>query len=264
MPIRKVSKCRKRVSRILRDLHKRGRKGVAWLVDPDKFFDFQYGDRRYDWIKDSELDLILVGGSHLRQDNFKDVVSCIKGFAGDIPVVIFPGAQVQLDEGADAVLFLSLISGRNPEYLIGQQVLAAPIVAAMDIEVLPTAYLLVNDGERSSVQFISQTIPLPNNDPSVASSTALAGKFLGMKFFFLDAGSGVKSPVSPHVISAVKAAVNRPLLVGGGIDSCDKMITSYNAGADLIVIGNAIEKAPAFLAEALKLKSLFNLSLHVN
>lgn len=229
-------------------------------MDPDKFFDFQYSDGKYDWIKHSGLDLILVGGSHLRQDNFKDVVSCIKGFAGDIPVVIFPGTQVQLDEGADAVLFLSLISGRNPDYLIGQQVLAAPVVAAMDIEVLPTAYLLVNDGEDSSVRYISQTLPLPNNNPSIASSTALAGKLLGMKYFFLDAGSGVKSPVGADVISAVKAAVKRPLLVGGGIDSCDKMITCYNSGADLVVIGNAIEKAPAFLVEALEVKSVFNVS----
>lgn len=255
---------KKRVSRILKDFQITGRKGLAWLVDPDKFKNSILFEKEFSWVKDSQLDLIFVGGSHLSRDNFREVILALKSIAGEIPVVIFPGSQLQLAEEADAILFLSLISGRNPEYLIGQQVLAAPIVKRMKLEVLPTAYMLVNEGEVTSVHYISQTIPLPNSKPKLAEATALAGLFMGMKYFYLDAGSGAKNPVSAEVIKAVKSVSHNPVIVGGGLDSLEKVKSAYENGADLLVIGNAIEKNPSFLAEVLDYKVLVNLSLNVN
>jgi phosphoglycerol geranylgeranyltransferase len=259
-----MPKPKKRVSKILKEFHTTGRKGLAWLVDPDKFKNPNFFEKEYDWVKESHLDLIFVGGSQLSRDNFREVVVSVKKIAGKIPVVIFPGSQMQLAEEADAILFLSLISGRNPEYLIGHQVLAAPIVKKMNLETLPTAYMLVNEGEITSVQYVSQTLPLPNSKPNLAKATALAGLYLGMKFFYLDAGSGAKSPVSGEVIKSVKSVAKNPIIVGGGLDSLEKVKTAYESGADLLVIGNAIEKDPSFLAEVLDYKVLLNLSLNVN
>lgn len=255
---------KKRVSKILKDFHQTGRKGLAWLVDPDKFKNSVLFAEDFAWVKDSPLDLIFVGGSHLSRDNFREVVISLKKIAGDIPVVIFPGSQMQLAEEADAILFLSLISGRNPEYLIGHQVLAAPLVKKMKLETLPTAYLLVNEGEITSVQYVSQTLPLPNSKPNLAKATALAGLYLGMKYFYLDAGSGAKAPVSVEVIKSVKLVTNNPVIVGGGLDTLEKVRIAYESGADLLVIGNAIEKDSSFLAEVLNYKVLLNLSLNVN
>ena len=237
---------------------------MAWLVDPDKFKNVALFEQEYAWVKDSDLDLIFVGGSQLSRDNFREVVISLKSIAGEIPVVIFPGSQMQLAEEADAILFLSLISGRNPEYLIGHQVLAAPIVRKMKLETLATAYMLVNEGEITSVQYVSQTLPLPNSKPNLAKATALAGLYLGMKFFYLDAGSGSKNPVSAEVIASVKSATNNPIIVGGGLNSLAKVKTAYESGADLLVIGNAIEKDPSFLAQVLEYKMLLNISLNVN
>lgn len=259
-----MPKSKNRVSKILKELHSTGNKGLAWLVDPDKFKNAGLFEEEYAWVKDSRLDFIFVGGSQFSRDNFKEVVSSLKRIAGEIPVVIFPGSQIQLAEEADAVLFLSLISGRNPEYLIGQQVLAAPLVKKMKLEVLPTAYMLVNEGEITSVHYVSQTLPLPNSKPNLAKATALAGFYLGMKYFYMDAGSGAKSPVSCEVIKSVKSVTNNPIIVGGGLDSLEKVKTAYDSGADLLVIGNAIEKDPGFLAEVLEYKAFLNVSLNVN
>lgn len=259
-----MPKSRKSVSNLLNSLHKSGKKGLAWLIDPDKCQNLKELVKEFGWVKDTGLDLIMIGGSHISRDNFKEVVVSVKKISGKIPVVIFPGSQQQIVGDADAILFLSLISGRNPEYLIGQQVAAAPLVANTNLEVLPTAYLLVNHGEINSVHYISQTVPLPNSRPELAQATALAGKYLGLKFFFLDAGSGSENPVSPQVIEAVKEVVKKPIIVGGGIDSFEKLKTAYNAGADLVVLGNSIEKDPGFLARVLDYKVWYNTSLNVN
>ncbi len=259
-----MPRSKKSVSKILKQFHRSGKKGLAWLIDPDKILNYVQFEKEHAWIKHANLDLVFVGGSQLSRDNFREVVSLAKKIAGEIPVVIFPGSQIQLTEEADAILFLSLISGRNPEYLIGQQVLAAPLIKEMKLQSLPTAYMLVNEGEITSVQYVSQTLPLPNSKPDLAKATALAGLYLGMRYFYLDAGSGAKSPVSGQVIRSVKSAINNPLIVGGGIDSIDKLKTAYRNGADLVVIGNAVERTPGFLKEALEVKSLLNLSLNVN
>lgn len=250
----------KRVSKLLKNLSKTGRKGIAWLVDPEKEIDFA----QYTWVQNSGLDLILVGGSSFSADFFERTILSLKTIAGDIPVCIFPGSYLQLSNKADAILFMSLISGRNPEFLISHQVQAAPEVQVSGLEVLPTGYILVNDGELLSVHTVSQTLPLSNAHPEFVKATALAGKYLGMRFFFLDAGSGAHSPVCAEVISAVKKAIKFPLMVGGGVTSSEKVKAAFEAGADLVVLGNSIEKDPGFLSEVLDIKRWYNHSLNIN
>lgn len=260
LPLQKQKKLKKKVSKLLKSLSKFRKKGIAWLVDPEKVTDFG----RFDWVKDSGLDLILVGGSSNSFRNFDRTVKSLKEIAGEIPVCIFPGSHLQLSGFADSILFMGLISGRNPEFLISHQVLAAPEVAKLRLEVLPTGYILVNQGELLSVHSISQTLPLSNEDSEVVRATALAGKYLGMRYFYLDAGSGATIPVSPKIIAEVKAAVESPLIVGGGLSSLEKVRTAFESGADLIVLGNSIEKDPGFLAEVLDIKQWYNLSLNIN
>jgi phosphoglycerol geranylgeranyltransferase len=250
----------KKISKLLKSLSKNRRKGVAWLVDPEKKLDLD----KFEWVKDSGLDLVLVGGSGTTNQNFEKTVSDIKDLAGEIPICIFPGSHLQLSDLADAILFMSLISGRNPEFLISNQVLAAPRVKEMGLEIIPTAYILVNQGEILSVHSVSQTLPLSNDDPETVRATALAGKFLGMRYFYLDAGSGAGSPVSPTVISTVKDAVQSPMIVGGGLNNAEKVREAFAAGADLVVLGNSIEKDPGFLAEVLNIKRWYNISLNIN
>lgn len=245
----------KAVSRLLKSLSKSGKKGVAWLVDPDKTF----RPEQFSSILGSGLDLILVGGSSPSSVHFEKTIQALKAIAGSIPVCIFPGSCVQLSDKADAILFMSLISGRNPDFLISHQVQAAPEIARIGLEVLPTGYLLVNEGELLSVHRASQTLPIANQELETVRATALAGRFLGMKFFYLDAGSGAGVPVSPLAIATVKKAVRTPLIVGGGLDKVDKVRAAFEAGADLVVVGNAIEKDPGFLAEVLEVKRSYNL-----
>lgn len=250
----------KTVSKLLKNLSKSHRKGIAWLVDPDKEKDLEH----FSWVLDSGLDLILIGGSSSTAENFEKTIQSLKKIAGNIPICIFPGSYLQLSESADAILFMALISGRNPEFLISHQVQAAPEVHALGLEVLPTGYILVNNGELLSVHSVSQTLPLSNDDPEYVKATALAGKYLGMRFFYLDAGSGAEVPVSPKVISAVKRGVNLPLIVGGGLTNSKKVKSAFDAGADLIVLGNSIEKDPEFLSEVLDIKHVYNHSLNIN
>ncbi|MDF2156636.1 geranylgeranylglyceryl/heptaprenylglyceryl phosphate synthase [Algoriphagus sp. CAU 1675] len=257
-------KAQEKVAKLLRILTKSRKKGVAWLVDPEKLTSSCFDFSDFGWVSESSLDLILVGGSSLQTDNFDEAVSNLKKLAGKIPVVLFPGSQLQISTHADAILFLSLLSGRNPEFLIGQQVKGAPKVQRSGLEVLPTAYLLVNEGELKSVHQTSQTLPIPNSEINEAVATALAGSYMGMKFCFLDAGSGAEKTVSSKVIQAIRSAISSPLIVGGGIDNLQKLNEVFESGADLIVVGNQIEKDPGFLSEVLKYKDWYNLSLHVD
>ncbi|MFN3998891.1 geranylgeranylglyceryl/heptaprenylglyceryl phosphate synthase [Algoriphagus sp.] len=250
----------KEVSKIIKNLSKTRHKGIAWLVDPEKENDFN----QFGWVKDSGLDLILVGGSGFSFETFEKTIQSLKKIAGSIPVCIFPGSYLQLSNKADAIFFMSLISGRNPEYLISHQVQAATSIKKFRLEVLPTGYILVNNGELLSVHAASQTLPLSNDNPELVKATALAGKFLGMRFFFLDAGSGATYPVSPAVISTVKKATKCPVIVGGGLTNSEKVRSAFEAGADLVVIGNTIEKDPGFLSEVLKIKQVYNHSLSIN
>jgi putative glycerol-1-phosphate prenyltransferase len=194
------------------------------------------------------VDFFFVGGSLVTTTNLSEVVQEIKENVG-IPVILFPANSMQLDPAADAILFLSLISGRNPDLLIGQHVLAAPILKNNRIEVMPTGYVLINSGKITSVAYISNTMPIPDDKYSLAACTALAGEMLGLQLIYLDAGSGAEKEISPKMISAVRKAVELPLIVGGGINTVQKALAALEAGADMIVIGNALEKNPDLLIE---------------
>ena len=228
------------------DKMKIGAKGFALLVDPDKSKE-DYLDKCVSVSVDAGVSLILVGGS-LVHNSIDPVLQHLK-MKTDIPLVLFPGSVIQLSPFADAIFFLSLISGRNPEYLIGNHVVAAPFLAKSSIEVIPTGYMLIEGGSNTAVEYISQTIPLPANKPDLAVATALAGELLGHQLIYMDAGSGAVNPVHVDIIKAVSKAIYCPLVVGGGIRSGQQAYDILLAGADMIVVGNRVEEDPSFLSE---------------
>ncbi len=220
---------------------------LAVLIDPDK----QNKEQLTGLIERAvacKVDLFFIGGSLLIEANFDATIEAIKEQC-NIPVIIFPGSNYQLSDKADAVLFLSLISGRNAEYLIGQQVIAAPAVKRMGLEAIPTGYILVDGGRISSTAYITQTIPIPNDKIDLAVATAQAGELLGMKLIYLEAGSGAKHSVTTDMIKAVKSNISIPVIVGGGIRSSEQAEEICKAGADIIVVGNALEETPGLLME---------------
>lgn len=220
-------------------LRTEGRKGLAVLVDPDKAT--ESGLQHLAAVADSSgVDFIFVGGSLMVNLEIREVVPYIKSIT-DIPVVLFPGSLQQIVYEADALLFLSLISGRNPELLIGAHVLAAPMLKRSRLEVLPTGYMLVDAGKFATVHYISNTQPIPYDKPEIAACTAMAGELLGLRLLYLDAGSGAPRTVSPEMVAAVARETNAPLIVGGGIRSRESAIGLWNAGADVVVIGNHLE-----------------------
>ncbi len=225
-----------------------GKKSIGVLIDPDKIEDTSKLTHLINLANENCVDYFLVGGSLVTSTNFSEVVSCIKQTV-TIPVIIFPGSSIQIDPSADAILFLSLISGRNADLLIGQHVVAAPILKNTNLEIIPTGYMLINSGKTTSVAYISNTTPIPDDKYSLAACTALAGEMLGLKLMYLDAGSGAEKEISARMISTVRKSVQAPLIVGGGIDTPRKALNALEAGADMIVIGNAIEKNPNLLIE---------------
>jgi len=233
---------------ILKDRHKQGKKSMAVLVDPDKIEGPGKLKPLLNLASENCVDFFFVGGSLITTSNLSEVVQEIKENVG-IPVVLFPGNSMQLDPAADAILFLSLISGRNPDLLIGQHVVAAPILKNNHIEVMPTGYILINSGKITSVAYISNTMPIPDDKYSLAACTAMAGEMLGLQLIYLDAGSGAEKEIGHKMISTVRKAIELPLIVGGGINTTQKALTALEAGADMIVIGNAIEKNPNLLIE---------------
>ncbi len=236
-----------RLYREIVEAKSKGEKRFLVLIDPDKLGRREL-DRLLDLAMQAPADMLLVGGSLLVQDGLKDCLSRIKAQCA-LPVVLFPGSAFQVDPAADGILFLSLLSGRNPDLLIGQQVIAAPYVRSSGIEVLSTGYVLVDGGVPTTVSYMSNTRPVPGNKPDIAMCTALAGEMLGMKMIYLDAGSGAERPVSEAMVRQVGANLEIPLIVGGGIRSPERARRSVEAGADLIVVGNALEKDPNLLLE---------------
>ncbi len=233
-----------------------GRKALAVLLDPDKvgqdlFSDLLSQTKRY------HVDFFFVGGSLITDYTHRALVASIRQHT-DTPIVLFPGNSLHIEPTADAILLLSLISGRNPEFLIGQHVIAAPLLKTSGLEILPTAYMLVDSGSQTTVSYISGTMPLPHDKPSVAACTAMAGEMLGLKLTYMDAGSGARRPVSAAMIAAVRKAVDTPIIVGGGINSGEKAYTALEAGADLIVVGNGIEDNPDLLPELAAALQAFN------
>lgn len=232
----------------LREKSKAGRKSIAVLVDPDKVDDAAKFQQLVNLASENCIDYFFVGGSLVTTTNLGEVVRQIKANV-TIPVVLFPGNAIQIEPTADALLFLSLISGRNPELLIGQHVIAAPIIRNTRLEVIPTGYMLINSGRTTSVAYISNTTPIPDDKYSLGACTAMAGEMLGLQAIYMDAGSGAEKEISARMIAGVRKAVSIPLIVGGGINTARKAVTALEAGADMIVIGNALEKDPELLTQ---------------
>ncbi|HMT29093.1 MAG TPA: geranylgeranylglyceryl/heptaprenylglyceryl phosphate synthase [Bacteroidia bacterium] len=230
-----------------------GQKQFSILVDPDKISNDEIEDLCKS-ATDCGVDFIFVGGSLLTNGSLPNCIRRIK-YACEIPVVLFPGNNNQIDSQADAILFLSLISGRNADLLIGKHVISAPIIREKQLEAIPTGYMLVESGNTTTALYMSNTHPIPTDKPDIASCTAMAGEMLGLKLIFMDAGSGAKIPVSEEMIRTVRKSIQVPLIVGGGIRTPEKAAANCQAGADMIVVGNSIEKNHSFMkeiAEAIK------------
>ena len=217
-----------------------GNKQIAILLDPDKL-NKETLIETLNKAEESEVDYIFIGGSLMVTQNFNDCLSEIKSLSKK-PVIIFPGSPLQISKQADAILFLSLISGRNPEFLIGQHVIAAPALKQSKLEVIPTGYILVDSGKQTTASYISNTTPVPHDKGEVAACTALAGELLGLKLIYLDGGSGAMMAISGDMIKKVKETITIPLIVGGGIKTAKQAADACLAGADIIVVGNAFER----------------------
>ena len=191
----------------------------------------------------TRIDYFFLGGSILLYDNLSLLIAFIKKNT-DIPIVLFPGNNMQLNNEADGILLLSLISGRNPDMLIGRHVISAPYLKASKLEILSTGYMLVESGSTTAVTYMSNTTPIPAHKSDIAVCTAMAGEMLGMKLIYMDAGSGAKNPVPLPMISKVKRSIGVPLIIGGGITTPELAKAAYTAGADVIVAGNGIEDNP--------------------
>jgi len=219
---------------------------LAILIDPEKQ-NMQSIEKLVSSIAQSSIDIILLGGS-LSSTSFDDVIINIKSRCSK-PIILFPGNSLQLSTRADALLNLSLISGRNPEFLIGEHVKSAGFIKKSKLEVIPTAYILIDGGVKTSVEYISNTQAIPNTKNDIAIATALAGQYLGLKCIYLETGSGAKYSVPESMIKAVKDNIDIPIICGGGIKSKQEVEEKWQAGANIVVIGTAFEKDPNFLLE---------------
>ncbi len=214
--------------------------GFLVLIDPDRLSTEQIKELGLKSQK-AGVDGFLIGSSLLLTNRFDQAVKELKSSVS-VPVIIFPGNAYQVSRHADAILFLSLISGRNPQLLIGEQVKAAPLVKDFGVEPIPTGYLIMESGKRTAVLYMSNTQPIPKDKPDIACAHALAGEYLGMKFIFLEAGSGAENPVPDEIIKAVKDFVTIPIIVGGGVKTPEQAKSKVDAGASFVVVGNALEK----------------------
>jgi putative glycerol-1-phosphate prenyltransferase len=232
------------------------KKSFALLIDPDNVSELDCIELLH-LAESAAVDFLFIGGSLITGNNLGRIVEICKSNT-QIPVVLFPGSSLHIDTEADAILFLSLISGRNPDFLIGQHILAAPILKRSRLEILPTGYMLVDTGKQTTVSFISNTTPIPYDKPDVAACIAMAGEMLGLQIIYMDGGSGAEKPISPQMISAVRKAIETPLIVGGGINSPEKVQIALKAGADVIVVGNAIEKDSGLILKITQTIKEFN------
>jgi len=229
------------------DRKRAGKKSFAVLIDPDKVNDQNLAEL-IELSVSSKVDYFFVGGS-LVVSNYLDQCLQLIRKSCSIPTVLFPGSPSQVSKYADALLYLSLISGRNAELLIGQHVVSAPMVKKSGLEVMSTGYMVVDGGAPTTVSYISNSSPLPSDKSEIAVCTALAGEMLGMKLIYMDAGSGAKNPISETMITKVAQSISVPLIVGGGIVDPEKAYLNCKAGADVIVVGNAIEKDSSLIRE---------------
>ncbi|MEN9977854.1 MAG: hypothetical protein RLZZ569_479 [Bacteroidota bacterium] len=219
---------------------------IGLLIDPDKSTSMESLTALIEKCNSSAIDYVLIGGSRVTSSDFHQVVTQVKKVSNK-PVIIFPGDYKQVNKNADALLFLQLISGRNPDYLIEHQVKSAEAIIDSGIECIPTSYLLIDGENSSSVSTVSQTTPIKQNNSSLIVATALAGKLLGHQLIYLEAGSGAKVPVSNAIIQLVKLKTQLPIIVGGGIRDIDTIQQMQLLGVNLIVIGTAFEENPSFI-----------------
>lgn len=227
------------------ELFQTPKKKLAVLVDPDKPTDDEIAHLAQQAAV-AGVDFLFVGGSLLTNNNLDSCIKILKTHT-DIPVVLFPGNTYQLSSKADGFLFLSLISGRNAEMLIGRHVIAAPYLKLSGLEVLSTGYMLIESGRPTTVSYMSNSIPIPSDKNDIAVCTAMAGEMLGMKLIFMDAGSGAQHTVSKDMIKAVSGSISTPLVVGGGIRTAETAASIAQAGADVVVVGNVLESEPNLL-----------------
>ena len=226
---------------------KEGKKLFAILIDPDK----QNKGSLFAIINkanNNNVDFFFVGGSLLTNNNLNSCISTLKENS-NVPVILFPGNAMQVHNKADGILFLSLISGRNPEMLIGKQVITAPILKKSNLEVLSTGYMLIESGKSTTASYMSTTTPIPHDKNDVAVCTAMAGEMLGLKLIFMDGGSGASNTISEEMIKSVSVEIDCPLIIGGGINTSKKALEKLKAGADIIVVGNAIENNTDLITE---------------
>jgi phosphoglycerol geranylgeranyltransferase len=235
------------ISHIVSAAKAKSKKLLALLIDPDKM---QEEDLVHlvSEANSAAADLIFIGGSLITGAGLDNCIDTVKKHT-KIPVVLFPGSIMQVSPKADALLFMSLISGRNPDLLIGNQVISAPYIKKINLEYLSTGYMLVDCGQSTTAIYMSGSAPLPYNKPEIAACTAMAGDMLGLSQFYLDGGSGADKTVNPEIVKAVRAAVDKPIIVGGGIRNAEQAKTICEAGADIIVIGNVTEENPAIIKE---------------
>ncbi len=235
---------------VLNHLHSAKTEGTrlfSLLIDPDKTAGIDL-ERTAIRAQESGVDLFFVGGSLLVSNTLFDTVQIIKANC-DIPVVLFPGDNMQVVPNADAILLLSVISGRNAEMLIGKHVVAAPRLKNSGLEIIPTGYMLIDSGKPTTASYMSNTNPLPHDKDDIAACTAMAGEMLGMKTIFLDGGSGAMNAVTPSMVNRVADHVDVPIIVGGGLKTPEMAKARFDAGATVVVVGNAIEQNGSLLAE---------------
>ncbi|MCZ2222357.1 MAG: geranylgeranylglyceryl/heptaprenylglyceryl phosphate synthase [Chitinophagales bacterium] len=230
-----------------REDKKQGKKCFTVLIDPDKV-NAQSLEQLITLAVDAKVDYFFVGGSLVISNYLDECIIQLKKSC-NIPVVLFPGSPAQVSKYADALLYLSLISGRNPELLIGQHVVSAPFVKKSGLEVIPTGYMVIDGGAPTTVSYISNATPIPADKNDIAMCTAMAGEMLGKKLIYMDAGSGAKRPITESMIEKVASNIEAPLIIGGGIIDPEKAYRNCKAGADVIVVGNAIEKDNSLIKE---------------
>lgn len=216
-----------------------GKKLLAVLLDPENHYKDPMKET-LEHCQEAGVDIIMIGGSLITHTQLDDYVRMVREYTS-LPVLLFPGDVTHISSLADSILFLSLISGRNPEMLIGRHVLAAPLLKNSGLEVIPTGYMLVGDYPATTVQYMSNTFPIPYHKDDIAACTAMAGEMLGLKLIYMDAGSGAGNHISENMVRKVKEQISIPLVVGGGIRSAETAYKLVTAGADMIVVGNILE-----------------------
>ena len=233
------------IRQILHSSYLRSERQLAVLIDPD-----HAEEAHLDALTKNQdhVNYYFISGSMIHSGSLKKTVEDVRNRT-DKPIILFPGADAEIAANADAILLLSLVSGRNPEYLIGKHVQSAFNLKSSGLEVLPTGYILIDGGSETTVSYISGTKPIPADKPQIAAATALASTLLGQSNIYLDAGSGAKSPIPADVIAHVRSAVDVPIIVGGGMKTSSEINAAWKAGANVVVIGNALEKQPDLLSE---------------